>query len=930
MNANSIRKIVKINSSKLSDSKPKYDLKISIDELKQDNSIVGLASNFVIRSLDEIASTGYDEKYIKKLKREKRDLTQEITNKNNKQKIKDINQKIFDELYVPHLVCVHIDKSSHYDKLNNGFSIEVYDEIKTYGCITYKRFLSTSSSIKKSEIFYVNELYIDELMKRVNNGRNEVAFVPAKLSAYMALTMSASNPVTNTPNVLVINDVETKFKTSVIEMDGSKQEEPIMKQIDNYEMRLNASDGFGFITKEFADVWAKDLNLDYTPSGFVTRNSFLKGVLLPFPINEFASEFANSYNVKDVWGKEWDVRNVDIILTTSMLKLTNSYDSWEHYYNCCLENGYTFSVTKQTPKKLDMERTTNYQFIQSLELSDKDIYNFIKPSIDEIKNIKGSDWREALVYLRGTTLNEDSDVIRDDYTTAMMIDPRIINDSYVRQSINNMIKKKIDDCKKGTIKVRGNYQMVTIDPFVLAQHIFGLEVRGLLKENEYYSDFWNRHNVDHVVAMRAPQVSYNNIAQFHFKITDEMKKWYRYLDNMMIINAWDATCARMSGMDCDGDVCFTTDNEYILKGTKRFSLPVVCLQNSSEKIMCKEKDFVGADKILISGNFDDVGITTNRATSIENIKSRFEYGSKEWLELDYRVQACIQKSQDSIDVAKGVKIEYGFPKSWINRKHNVVLEDDNDDVKRDKNFNNSLIADKKPYFFIYVYPHIKSEFVKLKLRENKRCMRKYGKTLDEVLNNQESQEEVDTVKYYNLKKPVDESPSLMNKIAWFVENEFSNFKLLKTNSNESKMLLKSDKVYKKAHYNAVLPLYNEYVKQMKDFYSKCNFTSYDYHDKTLNREEMLFNLRDKALSICNNKEDLCNIIIDICYSSDKKSKHLAWAICGDQIIKNLLNKNNRIVSYPIMCDECDYDVLYKGMNFKMYSKVIDGVDDYEV
>lgn len=46
---------------------------------------------------------------------------------------------------------------------------------------------------------------------------------------------------------------------------------------------------------------------------------------------------------------------------------------------------------------------------------------------------------------------------------------------------------------------------------------------------------------------------------------------------------------------------------------------------------------------------EDVGTVTNRATAIESYKAKFPYGSKEWLELDYRVQACIAISQSSIE-----------------------------------------------------------------------------------------------------------------------------------------------------------------------------------------------------------------------------------------------------------------------------------------
>ena len=646
----STRQIVKIPSTLLSESKPKWELKISLQELKANNQLIGLASSYVIRTLDKLSNSDYSEERVVKLKQQKGQLLKEKTTAQTKKQIVKVNKEMFEQLYIPHLCCIHIDKSSHYDRLNKGFTISVYDDTtgEVISSVKFTRFLSTSASIKKSEVFYINSEYKDSMMEHIDCGRDQsVKFVPAKLSAYMALTMSSSNPVRNTYNVCVVNDVEHDITTSVLELDDSKQEEPIITQIDEYKMGLNCSDGFGFIDPQFADLWAEDLHLDYTPSSFITRNAFCKGVLCRFPYKEFAKEHGID-TITDVWGKVWNIDEVDIVLTTSMLKLANCYSSWDSYYELTQKYGYTFSITKQTPKVLDMERTTNYQFIQAMEWDDEDIRGFLKPSLDEIKEIKGADWRKALVYLRGMSLNEDSDVIRGDYTTAMMVEPRIIEDSYVRTSINNMIKKRLDDCKKGTIKVRGNYQTVICDPIILAQGMLGLPIKGTLQKGEFHSEFWNRLGVDYVVGFRAPQVSYNNIAQMKLVTNDDTKKWYRYLGEMIIFNGYDATCARMSGCDFDGDTAFTTDNEYIIKGARRESLPVICLQKSADKVVCEETSFINADKILLKGDVEDVGTVTNRATAIESYKAKFPYGSKEWLELDYRVQACIAISQSSI------------------------------------------------------------------------------------------------------------------------------------------------------------------------------------------------------------------------------------------------------------------------------------------
>ena len=97
-------------------------------------------------------------------------------------------------------------------------------------------------------------------------------------------------------------------------------------------------------------------------------------MVFSFDFEEFAKSIANeNYIVKDVWGQDRDVREVELILTTSMLKLWDSYSSLEDYLENCNKNRWTFSVTKMCPRELEHERTFNYQFLQSFELSDEDI-----------------------------------------------------------------------------------------------------------------------------------------------------------------------------------------------------------------------------------------------------------------------------------------------------------------------------------------------------------------------------------------------------------------------------------------------------------------------------------------------------------------------------------------------------------------------------
>lgn len=256
----------------------------------------------------------------------------------------------------------------------------------------------------------------------------------------------------------------------------------------------------------------------------------------------------------------------------------------------------------------------------------------------------------------------------------------------------------------------------------------------------------------------------------------------------------------------------------------------------------------------------------------------------------------------------------------MSRKANTINEKDSQSVKERKEYYNTIVCDKKPYFFIYVYDSLKKEHNAFQRNENKRCLREFGKTLNEVLNNPTTEEEHRMIYYYHQNKIVDETPSVMNKISWYVENEFKNFKLPKIDNNDFIELLKTSKGYKKSHYNKIVPLYDDYIKAIKKTKNDSLLNNSKSSEVNAHKETLFNSLKDRLLTICSNREELCNIVIDMCYKKNGSSKHFAWAMCGDQIIQNLLAKSNKTFSYPIMTDEEKHDFEYKGYKFKMITR----------
>lgn len=561
--------VLKIHSGYLSKHNWHLDFKLS-EIRKQPQMVVSLGSSQVLRWLtklqgrenDDIEASGIKEN-IKKIKKLENSYE-------NKQEICKLYNKLYEKQFQQDYLMLIMDSPKDYRyACQNKFSITIdYRERKE--TVTYVRLLGTAGSIKKSTIMFINENRHDEIMHRINNGRyigpkdkepvkkhNEVElnykFIPAKLSAYFALQCSASISVP-WPRIIVVNDAEVKFTDRVRIVENSGNEEnpiwPTVSEPQEVEIEADVSDGMGFISPEMSSIWAKSLNEGDEPlSGYNTRCAFVKGMVFTVPFVQFAEEIAHTYMITDAWGDQRDIRNADVILTTSMLKLWDSYDGFEDYYENCMKNDYDFCIAKSSPRELRNVHTTNYQYIQDYCLSDTQIDDLVAPTVTKIKECLGLDWKKLILYMCGTGLDEKNVLRSDPMCKAIMANPELIKDPYVRSKVSRMIQKRINSAKIGVLDVVGDYAILGNDPYSLLQKIFGMEITGLMKAGECYHQYWTDKNVDEIVLFRAPMTSHENVQKLKVVASDEMKKWYGYIKTCCLINSWDTTAMRLNGAD---------------------------------------------------------------------------------------------------------------------------------------------------------------------------------------------------------------------------------------------------------------------------------------------------------------------------------------------------------------------------------------------
>ena len=881
---------------------------MSLSEIRKNSEMISLMDSTTLRWIDEINNiTNADEearniqKQIKKLKK----LPFSIENK------KLIKQKYaeLDKLqYHPDYMGLIIDKLKDFHRANNkGFIINGQK---------YVRLLGTNGGVKNSTVVYVSTKVASILNKRLDNGRNKtIPFVPAKLESYKALTCSGSIPVSEPQGVLVVDDCVTTFKSNIIRIDDKAEGEPVLTYEDNQDVELIDSDGYGLITKELSEKWHNELLEDGICSGFCIRNAWCKGMVFTFDFKEFAKDVAHKNMVKDVWGNMININNVQLILTASMLKLWNCYKSWDDYYANCKENHYTFSVTKCCPNELENERNLNYQFLQSYHLNDEQLEELLKPTIDEIYDVLGGDYRKSILFLKGMFLNDDNiENIDCDFAKALMVDKQMIHDPFVKSKIHQMIKKRINEAKIGTIKCHANFSIISGDPYSLCQSMFGMTITGLLKSGEAYNKYWIDRNADKVVCFRAPMTCHNNIRILHMVNSEKIQHWYQYMTTCTVLNSWDTTTHALNGADKDSDQVLITDNKILLENTRELPA-IMCIQRKAKKVIVTEEDLIQAN---INSFGDEIGKTTNRITTMIDIQSKFEQDSKEYKTLDYRIMCGQLYQQNAIDKTKGI-IAKPMPKEWYNGDACKIKEGDSEETKKEKEFNSRIVANKKPYFMCYIYPESMRRYKEYINNTNCKALMEFRLSVNSLIKKpNKTKKEKTFLKYYYSRMPVGIEPCLLNRICWRIEKEFDGY--LNKGIVYDKFdynILKSNNKYSKSRFKTIKQLYNKYMKELRNYHTLVANTKIEQEEATTARMEFKNRFKIKCNIICPNEKELCDIILDICYCN-KNTKQFVWDICGETIIKNLLEKNRNKITYPIK--DKNGDIEFGGYKFKMCEK----------
>ena len=544
--------IMKLESKYLKSKK--NDVVLTYSQAKANGMIVGLSDGEMLRIIRRITGKEVDMNRVADLYKERQFIKKQSDSKENSKKIHAIQKEIDNSMFMPEYVTVKMVNEKQYEKIHkDGFYITL-DGVRRH----YRRLACSASQGRVSTVTFCDSSILDKVMEICENGRDvNVPLVPAKYNAYFGLYLSSSEVVSK-PRFCVVPDFENEREVRVNYVTETEGGEDDLVELRDMVLKFNRTDGMGLISPKFAKIWSQDLNVTYTPAQFCIRQSWTKGMLTVFDFHDFCEKKnGGNYEATDVWGNKVNLRDIDVILTESQFKLWSSYPNQKYYEECCEKNGLNWGVSIYTPEKDKDILNLNYQFLQTLDLTtDEHIEEVCKMFEEWVKSASYDNIMTTLLFLLGVNHDEVSiqNYLRSSenyWVKALMVNHELINDKYIRQKIYNILKGRLNSGCLGRLIANGNFQVIVSDPYGFMQHVCGLEVTGLLKDGEFYSNYWNEKGINKVDGMRSPLTYRNEHVVMDLVKTEETEYWYKHMYTGVILNYYGYETMNFGGSDFD-------------------------------------------------------------------------------------------------------------------------------------------------------------------------------------------------------------------------------------------------------------------------------------------------------------------------------------------------------------------------------------------
>lgn len=658
---------------------------------------------------------------------------------------------------------------------NNGVNVEYItrkrngDIIKTE-IVHYKMLYRSTGKAKKGTCMFIRDKLYNKAINYLRMGiklpKHNADIVG--ISAYSSLVCSGivGKVKINPKNILVLKDVDRYFNTNVISVEIDENKHCIAKAIKDYKLKNTLFDGQALIDSSIFPNWGNGYIL--LRHHFCKMAAFCSNIQLFF--RDYFGDDYYSATVKDMWGNEHYVKDIELITTDNAMKWIKYDVSYDYWCNKVYENDCMFGIVKTAhPSKLGNVQRMSYQMVNSLDVEIME--NVCKESIEYINRLKTDD-DFFLDYLR-KNIN-----FSNDYEALIALCEQnrdFLRSSYFRDRKKAIIMTYVLNFKSGKVIQNADNLVIVGSPYAMLLYGATGNPCDVDKDDTFSVEdlatqcYTTRFNDNEYLAeFRSPFNGKYNLGYLHNVYNDRFKKYFKFCDQIIAVNMNGTDFQdRNNGSDMDSDSIYTTNQADIVLHAKNCKEKYLTIVNNIPKDSnvydSTMKDFARLDNKLAASQLD-IGESSNLAQLAQTYDCTFD-------EQKYKDYVCILSvlAQIAIDSAK--------------RLFDVDVGSEIKRIKKDMDVENN----KYPAF----WKVIRRDFKEKNINYNLVCPMNYLYNLK--LDQFRSNESTIPIQYFFKKFEIEKNRKTCKKVEEIIEMYMNKYYSTISSENEdSYFLLKMD------------------------------------------------------------------------------------------------------------------------------------------
>ncbi len=498
----------------------------------------------------------------------------------------------------------------------------------------YIAYIATPSMQKKEEyntkceMWFIRESkkdFIDYFENLISLGTisqylNKEICINKKVTSRIALAMSTVIKTSLQPRFCIVDNKKVDIVQDV--MHYTYEDDTLTGYLyDKKKIEHEQHDGMGLMLPSFANKIKKDLNLNHRIDYCVVRQSGLavKGALVKFDYVDYIEKYCSgNYIIKDIYGNDVDLREVDIIYTKSQVKWADNFNSINDYYNRLsmlddkekdLIGSLYITKTNKSKNKIKKYTLTNYQLLSNLGLNYDDYIKLAARTMVHYNNVYNANLPDIKYFLKEFADDDPNfkNYDEDEQSLAptnkiqylLNINEDFLKSSFVKEILSNAVKNKIALASTGKIYIKGNCKYIATSPFLLINNLLGID-RVILEKNQFY--IANNANKKFTIS-RNPLASPWEIKNIETVNNELFNEYFGgFTEEVIFFNGLDYTHAQLSGADEDSDLVACLEDEIIYNNviTNKYLFYHVSEGETKSMIYNNENKFKSL--LLSSGN----------------------------------------------------------------------------------------------------------------------------------------------------------------------------------------------------------------------------------------------------------------------------------------------------------------------------------------